>query len=336
MFKKIFFILILTTLVFSCNKTNETVKKDKNTGKSTKDKKVIKTKKVIKDEIIFKAKFVIDDDEFLKKLLESFRGSKLLPIPMLEILKNLKEINFYLTKNKISKLEVKGIDFIKIGLDSKKLKEDKIQKKGDFKYYLDKDKEYILISMKDKTIFAYNMSLEDALKESTPPLSEDLEKYSKMLKNSSLYIMLKKADFMNLKILPHSQYFKSGIILQSIKDNMINLNIISYMEKDTSDLSEELNKIYNKLKPQLFQSMNQYYNNLPKEFLPQHKEALLKMMKSILNNLSISSDKNILKLSTKIPAKKETVGLLNVTVIGMISAVAIPAYMNYVKKLRNK
>ncbi len=324
MLKRTLLVLVIAMFMFGFNKeVSKTPKKDKIQEN--------------KDEIFMKARLIINDSSnFLDRLNASLKRNQISPPAIVEKLIKIKEISFYATKGGIVKLEVTGLDLIKLLTSYKEIYKDKIQKKGNLKYiYLDDKKNSFLLFKNNKSILANKIALKDAFKKQNIPLSKALKMYSKMIDNSSFLIMFDIAEFMySLKQAEfHLEELSSVFIVQKFKNDTISLHFQADLGKKAKYVSNILNNKYKVFKPELAKELKKSYKDFPKEYPLKDKKLVFQKFNSILNNVKILNDKNFLKISTSIsPVKKEQIVLFNGIIVTVIAAIMIPAYKNYKKK----
>ncbi len=322
MLKKTLFIIMITIFILSCNKNNvNNINLDNKVNTNIKNKK-------INDEIIIKAKMLVHKHSFdaINDVLRKEGDLK----ETIEKFKNLKEINFYLTKNQNFKLETIGLDLIDLALYLKGIDKNKIQKKDDFKYiYLDDEKKHFLISKKGRSVLS-NINLEDAFEKQNIPLNKDLKNYLKMVNDDSLFVLFKIIKDIEVFKMLELEKIKSGFFVQTFEKDKIIYKASIDLGKDTGMISEKFNEFYSLLKKELIVILKEAFNKFPEGPFPvTNKDEIYQMMVSVIKNVSISSNKNILEFKTQIaPAVRYKALMYNATLIGII----IPAYKGYKKK----
>ena len=324
----IFFLLFFSFFI-SCNKNNNKISKKESIKVNNQIKKVNSDIAFLKGDVNFKNNMLKEVFSKLKKNISSLPKDKIALIESLK-LENLQKIYFVINKEKIY-FKIDGLDISKVvSLIDKKQEYKKFK---NLKYFI-KDK--IVIATDGKISYAARgISIEDITTYDMNP-SVKLNSLINESKNNGFLISFYEENIAKSITKSSSPFFTNlkslkGASLYSSKEQL-NL-LIKLDSNDAKVFAENLNKIYQAQLPMVLAQLNYYENIFLKKDLQDKEKVLLKTLfdefKVIAKSIKVDSKDENLFVTMKIKSLESAVSL-----VGMLAAVAIPAYQGYIKKSR--
>ena len=349
-------ILFLSVFLFvSCNKNKtENNVKAKVPSKEMKTDTKAKTKVSEKNEVNLNKNNKYPDTAFIKGEVTIEDGiliqvlSKLdiymsnMPKKEVEFIKSLKIENFkgiywVMNKSKIY-IKVKGLNILKImELVNKKdnTPTPKYKEYQDFKYF-SKGVYTIASNGKDSYLSSKEITIEEIAKTYDMNIPTKLNSLITESKNNGFYLSLYEESLLKTMTASFPPYLKNlkGASLFSYKDagkNKLRL-LAKLSEKDTKSAAENFDKMFRIYLPMILNQADGFKRKLldKKDIDSSERDAYNKLIKEFIdmaNSVEIKPEKDNLLITMDIKSLESTI-----VIIGALTAIAIPSYLQYIKK----
>jgi len=350
MYKKQALILILILLFsFSCKKKNKENNIEKNLDKvmlkgefKFRDGSIHKS--LIKDRGKIVSNFNAAYNSYLKN--SGQEGNLKKDITLLsKKLKKFDNIKFWLRKDLMYKIELNGINIIDIIETFYSPMSDKVESFKDIEYiWLDKSKKLILASRKNISVISMKIDIDEIFTYQEPESIKDLETITNDNKNNfDFYLAFYNEKLFNDESLPYFfRSFKSGLFKvfyeKNKKENKFQL--LAHLGKDESvDAKIYLNSLYKQYLPIAlekikefkvkFKNNKEFNSNIPKK----DQKIIFKAIENSIKNIDISYKDKYLTVNINLKGlNEESARLSNIAIIGIFTAIAIPAYQEFAMK----